>query len=140
MIRRPPRSTRTDTLFPYTTLFRSEVLADIGDFRSVLLEQLHSDHAPPLGRRLGDDESVGIAPALEKLLLLNVLLEVRHRVDTGNERTFRGSRYVEHGVLLSGPIAQVFERTILRLSANLMLRYDRSEEQTSELQSLIRIW
>src|SRR3546814_15002655 len=26
MIRRPPRSTRTDTLFPYTTLFRSRVL------------------------------------------------------------------------------------------------------------------
>src|SRR3546814_11222883 len=26
MIRRPPRSTRTDTLFPYTTLFRSERL------------------------------------------------------------------------------------------------------------------
>src|SRR3546814_1443013 len=25
MIRRPPRSTRTDTLFPYTTLFRSEL-------------------------------------------------------------------------------------------------------------------
>src|SRR3546814_1344328 len=29
MIRRPPRSTRTDTLFPYTTLFRS-VLSDDG--------------------------------------------------------------------------------------------------------------
>src|SRR3546814_14048433 len=28
MIRRPPRSTRTDTLFPYTTLFRSEPRAD----------------------------------------------------------------------------------------------------------------
>src|SRR3546814_1812983 len=27
MIRRPPRSTRTDTLFPYTTLFRSEARA-----------------------------------------------------------------------------------------------------------------
>src|SRR3546814_9376931 len=27
MIRRPPRSTRTDTLFPYTTLFRSVVPA-----------------------------------------------------------------------------------------------------------------
>src|SRR3546814_12318915 len=27
MIRRPPRSTRTDTLFPYTTLFRSAVRA-----------------------------------------------------------------------------------------------------------------
>src|SRR3546814_2852342 len=31
MIRRPPRSTRTDTLFPYTTLFRSA-----GDARLVL--------------------------------------------------------------------------------------------------------
>src|SRR3546814_15121292 len=31
MIRRPPRSTRTDTLFPYTTLFRSAIfgLADL---------------------------------------------------------------------------------------------------------------
>src|SRR3546814_2775481 len=28
MIRRPPRSTRTDTLFPYATLFRSEVVMD----------------------------------------------------------------------------------------------------------------
>src|SRR3546814_6522778 len=28
MIRRPPRSTRTDTLFPYTTLFRSFTIAD----------------------------------------------------------------------------------------------------------------
>src|SRR3546814_7687351 len=26
MIRRPPRSTRTDTLFPYTTLFRSNII------------------------------------------------------------------------------------------------------------------
>src|SRR3546814_8900656 len=33
MIRRPPRSTRTDTLFPYTTLFRSAVAgnADFAD-------------------------------------------------------------------------------------------------------------
>src|SRR3546814_12646003 len=31
MIRRPPRSTRTDTLFPYTTLFRSMLeLAELG--------------------------------------------------------------------------------------------------------------
>src|SRR3546814_20340179 len=29
MIRRPPRSTRTDTLFPYTTLFRSDVNLDL---------------------------------------------------------------------------------------------------------------
>src|SRR3546814_8919397 len=32
MIRRPPRSTRTDTLFPYTTLFRSPCLVP-GQFR-----------------------------------------------------------------------------------------------------------
>src|SRR3546814_16404990 len=30
MIRRPPRSTRTDTLFPYTTLFRSNYRAGMG--------------------------------------------------------------------------------------------------------------
>src|SRR3546814_19608755 len=29
MIRRPPRSTRTDTLFPYTTLFRSQASPEI---------------------------------------------------------------------------------------------------------------
>src|SRR3546814_18333890 len=29
MLRRPPRSTRTDTLFPYTTLFRSETLSTL---------------------------------------------------------------------------------------------------------------
>src|SRR3546814_6028243 len=33
MIRRPPRSTRTDTLFPYTTLFRSNVTRDAGGAR-----------------------------------------------------------------------------------------------------------
>src|SRR3546814_13775110 len=31
MIRRPPRSKRTDTLFPYTTLFRSIVVQPLGD-------------------------------------------------------------------------------------------------------------
>src|SRR3546814_16922763 len=36
MIRRPPRSTRTDTLFPYTTLFRSPV----GDDRVDAAERL----------------------------------------------------------------------------------------------------
>src|SRR3546814_20406979 len=30
MIRRPPRSTRTDTLFPYTTLVRSPLLRGVG--------------------------------------------------------------------------------------------------------------
>src|SRR3546814_1704919 len=39
MIRRPPRSTRTDTLFPYTTLFRSgELLAAVGRLRHLRAE------------------------------------------------------------------------------------------------------
>src|SRR3546814_12624354 len=36
MIRRPPRSTRTDTLFPYTALFRSAVLGGYGTTPCVL--------------------------------------------------------------------------------------------------------
>src|SRR3546814_10761395 len=57
MIRRPPRSTRTDTLFPYTTLFRScaETPADqqtlLGDHESIrqlraLIERLARSQAP----------------------------------------------------------------------------------------------
>src|SRR3546814_15596082 len=42
MIRRPPRSTRTDTLFPYTTLFRSEQRIETA------LDQVPSDSAFPL--------------------------------------------------------------------------------------------
>src|SRR3546814_4952131 len=52
MIRRPPRSTRTDTLFPYTTLFRSErdiALAN-GLAHDVLGRTL--DELPPQTRRL----------------------------------------------------------------------------------------
>src|SRR3546814_6570755 len=36
MIRRHPRSTRSDTLFPYTTLFRSQHLAELDEARSHL--------------------------------------------------------------------------------------------------------
>src|SRR3546814_3909457 len=39
MIRRPPRSTRTDTLFPYTTLFRSRVIF-FGQIRSDVLDEI----------------------------------------------------------------------------------------------------
>src|SRR3546814_9474809 len=57
MIRRPPRSTRTDTLFPYTTLFRSVDIA----FRSGLRNQLRRNAANNAVFRhiLGDD---GIGP------------------------------------------------------------------------------
>src|SRR3546814_17418059 len=54
MIRRPPRSTRTDTLFPYTTLFRSAQGRAIKDLQQAQLprpeieqelEALRSDNA-----------------------------------------------------------------------------------------------
>src|SRR3546814_14296261 len=45
MIRRPPRSTRTDTLFPYTTLFRSATdAAPLGDIG------LHHRQSPAVDR------------------------------------------------------------------------------------------
>src|SRR3546814_1052376 len=80
MIRRPPRSTRTDTLFPYTTLFRSSHHAHSGFYSGYP----RSRSAFPLG-----------GP--------------------------RGART---------PDAQIF---------NLALYQLRSEEHTSELQSLMRI-
>src|SRR3546814_6695908 len=49
MIRRPPRSTRTDTLFPYTTLFRSHVLRP--DPLPLIIQE-----APPDQGNRGSDE------------------------------------------------------------------------------------
>src|SRR3546814_9210412 len=43
MIRRPPRSTRTDTLFPYTTLFRSIAEAN-GKEPGKVLKRIVRDH------------------------------------------------------------------------------------------------
>src|SRR3546814_593523 len=54
MIRRPPRSTRTDTLFPYTTLFRS-VESDL-----VLRAFEHVDRADEVGGGNGEGH-VGLA-------------------------------------------------------------------------------
>src|SRR3546814_12398686 len=50
MIRRPPRSTRTDTLFPYTTLFRSALqlfyhVANLGDARSLAIHPASTTHS-----------------------------------------------------------------------------------------------
>src|SRR3546814_19263434 len=45
MIRRPPRSTRTDTLFPYTTLFRADVLLQPRDRRDFGVERAGQDAA-----------------------------------------------------------------------------------------------
>src|SRR3546814_15247803 len=50
MIRRPPRSTRTDTLFPYTTLFRSERQPVADEFEPVERALEHVERAR-IGRR-----------------------------------------------------------------------------------------
>src|SRR3546814_9350846 len=50
MIRRPPRSTRTDTLFPYTTLFRSPVAGFAEQPHQLAKHVLHRPLA--LGRQL----------------------------------------------------------------------------------------
>src|SRR3546814_356446 len=59
MIRRPPRSTRTDTLFPYTTLFRSSRF----DFKK--LENLNGHYL-----READDARLAdlVAPRVERLV------------------------------------------------------------------------
>src|SRR3546814_5529432 len=90
MIRRPPRSKRTDTLFPDTTLFRSVVIADAEDDDAA---------AHPVAREI--DDGVG-----DRLAVGHMDMLVVERLELGEEE-------VEVG--------------------------DRSEEHTSELQSLMRI-
>src|SRR3546814_1537260 len=91
MIRRPPRSTRTDTLFPYTTLFRS--------------------------RCLGDHPSQYGAGA---------------RADIGGRRD-RECNAQQRCQGLGALALRIHEAALLRPTA------PRSEEHTSELQSLMRI-
>src|SRR3546814_5322256 len=92
MIRRPPRSTRTDTLFPYTTLFRS--LASLGQAEVPVLRRLRVAFF-----------STG-----------NELRSIGEPLDEGC--VYDSNRYTLHGMLQ---------------------RHGRSEEHTSELQSLMRI-
>src|SRR3546814_1183810 len=60
MIRRPPRSTRTDTLFPYTTLFRSLLshLALLGEGRRPAAVRQEAGVTPATPTALGDQEAV----------------------------------------------------------------------------------
>src|SRR3546814_6122835 len=52
MIRRPPRSTRTDTLFPYTTLFRSHYLIFLLSPRQCDFAQVAHGRAPQSAGKL----------------------------------------------------------------------------------------
>src|SRR3546814_5143624 len=112
MIRRPPRSTRTDTLFPYTTLFRSQVHG---------LCRLHGPEARPLRiREAGAEQLLEFAYADAPHLPAHAggLARAPCRKAAGSRRR-AGCACPRRG------------RT-----ARLSLR---SEEHTSELQSLMRI-
>src|SRR3546814_8208687 len=51
MLRRPPRSTRTDTLFPYTTLFRSDqILALLARMDRMILQRSGKAFEEEVGR------------------------------------------------------------------------------------------
>src|SRR3546814_15642733 len=67
MIRRPPRSTRTDTLFPYTTLFRSpggDGLASRGIGRGP-----SARHGQPIIRPARERIRVGVAEAGDRIIV-----------------------------------------------------------------------
>src|SRR3546814_2285751 len=102
MLRPPPRPTRTDTLLPYTTLFRSQRLEPANPR---LFEVGHE------GRVVDVVERVQVAPA-------------------------QRDRHPEQG----GAVVQAHAADFLRAAAFFVaLAALRSEEHTSELQSLMRI-
>src|SRR3546814_1193825 len=67
MIRRPPRSTRTDTLFPYTTLFRSGAHAVDGEQLRAHIHQLQAlqEHAGLVVLHLADRRQLAVADQAE---------------------------------------------------------------------------
>src|SRR3546814_3353431 len=130
MIRRPPRSTRTDTLFPYTTLFRSPAC---GSPRS----STAGSTPAATGRRAPPTPSCCWPPASSSCWR-----------SCASSRSAWGRSPDELGV---DPEAdgQLLHSAVLRLSLRAAdhddhrrlqrLLLPRSEEHTSELQSLMRI-
>src|SRR3546814_3740363 len=113
MIRRPPRSTRTDTLFPYTTLFRSVTRASLcGHFVNGLN-----------GKR--PDTFLKTANAFGRKVL-----ERQPTIDRMFWRIHRDKRSNKRNLIASLEILPF---------RGLAQKRTRSEENTSELQSLQRI-
>src|SRR3546814_14707316 len=92
MIRRPPRSTRTDTLFPYTTLFRSLLIVGAGAigiefasfYRAVGAEVTVVEMAPRVLPLEDDEISAQVAASLQTdgiQVHTQVALEQARRVD-----------------------------------------------------------
>src|SRR3546814_5209617 len=125
MIRRPPRSTRTDTLFPYTTLVRSHALQEVADlFRALRLD------LGVLGFLLGQ---LGTPSGLSRL--------PQRRSDAsgqaGHQQHARRHADLVAGDELAHPVAELRLLRQHRLAVEPAAQG--SEEHTSELQSLMRI-
>src|SRR3546814_6943239 len=84
MIRRPPRSTRTDTLFPYTTLDRAETIAEGSGPDGQIQDALR----PAIGQR--GNRHVGIGTATRRK---GAEIAVVHRVDIGVRLTADNPAY-----------------------------------------------
>src|SRR3546814_3050593 len=70
MIRRPPRSTRTDTLFPYTTLFRSVGAVELEHVEAVLAMH-HAGHPRELRHRDHVERSEEHTSELQSLMRIS---------------------------------------------------------------------
>src|SRR3546814_1611982 len=82
MRRRPPRSTRTDTLFPYTTLFRSPAVFDCcrGDRRGEPRPDPRPDRRVDPGARLGPNHGGKEGRSEEHTSELQSLMRISYAV------------------------------------------------------------
>src|SRR3546814_6737175 len=71
MIRRPPRSTRTDTLFPYTTLFRSGSGTEVQDVNKLLKMHQEMSRAMKQIRKMGELRSEEHTSELQSLMRIS---------------------------------------------------------------------
>src|SRR3546814_689210 len=152
MVRRPPRSTRTDTLFPYTTLFRSAEALLAAALSATLARVLLGILAPaPDQRRLRKREGLGdVALAGDEAQLDEIDARVARALPDllgALVQAFDGIGAEAHEVVMQRvgaledreDLAHLvpFVVKLLRLGGvGAGLR--RSEEHTSELQSLMR--
>src|SRR3546814_7064037 len=123
MIRRPPRSTRTDTLFPYTTLFRSALSPD--DVAAVARVERYLNDIQTLQGRFVQVSSNGAYA--EGDIYLDRPGHLRFDYDPPSPVLI-----IANGLSLLYYDEELKEATFLPL-------WERSEEHTSELQSLMRI-
>src|SRR3546814_10594157 len=136
MRRRPPRSTRTYTLLPYTTRFRSHVRA-VGPR---LQDGLRRSAGHPL---VGEVRGIGLIAAVE--LVADKATKAPFD-PLGKVGAFFAARAQDHGVIFRNlgdtiaccPPMIISEREIDEILAAFGKAL-RSEEHTSELQSLMRI-